>query len=173
MWNRPLEDFGRWQIHAGRELPKADDPRTDHRKGADTNLPPRAGIPKRQMPNCHKRRYFQTSVDCSIRKGAGCQRPHCAKGRDPKTPASWRHLLLRVVAATAGRAVVRRLGKFDLRPCPLRLRSSLTVLGCTGLMRSRLPISLDGPRIQFIDKVLNFPVVLRYVAPTVLLFGLT
>ena len=33
MWYRPLEDFGRWQIHAGRELPKGDDPRTDHRKG--------------------------------------------------------------------------------------------------------------------------------------------
>ena len=27
------------QIHAGRELPKGDDPRTDHRKGADSNLP--------------------------------------------------------------------------------------------------------------------------------------
>ena len=37
MWNRPLEDFGRWQIR--RELPKGDDPRTDHRKGADSNLP--------------------------------------------------------------------------------------------------------------------------------------
>ena len=39
MWYRPLEDFGRWQTHAGRELPKGDDPRTDHRKGADSNLP--------------------------------------------------------------------------------------------------------------------------------------
>ena len=37
----------------------------------------------------------------SVRKRAGPQRPHCAKGRDPRTPASWRHLLLRVVAATA------------------------------------------------------------------------
>ena len=59
----------------------------------------------------------------------------------------------------------RRLGKFDLRPCPLRLQSSLLVLGCTRLMRStgfrRFPISLDCPRIQFIDNVLNFPEVLR------------
>ena len=27
--------------------------------------------------------------------------------------------------------MVRQLGKFDLRPCPLRLRSSLLVLGCS------------------------------------------
>ena len=40
-------------------------------------------------------------MDCSIRKGAGVQRPRCAKGRDPRTPASWRHLLLRVVTATS------------------------------------------------------------------------
>ena len=33
-------------------------------------------------------------MDFSIRKGAGAQRPHCPKGRDPRTPASWRHLLL-------------------------------------------------------------------------------
>ena len=33
MWYHPLEDFGRWQIHAGRELPKGDDPSTDHKKG--------------------------------------------------------------------------------------------------------------------------------------------
>ena len=39
MWYRPLEDFGRWQTHAGRELPKGDDPRTDQREGADSNLP--------------------------------------------------------------------------------------------------------------------------------------
>ena len=59
----------------------------------------------------------------------------------------------------------------------IRVSATSILLGCTGLMRStgfrRLPISLDGPPIQFIDKVLNFPVVLRYVVPTVLLFGLT
>ena len=38
----------------------------------------------------------------SVRKGVGAQRPHCAKGRNPRTPTSWRHFLLRVVAATAG-----------------------------------------------------------------------
>ena len=51
--------------------------------------------------NCQQTCYSQTSVDCSILKGAGAQRPHCAKGRDPRTPASWRHLPLRVVAATS------------------------------------------------------------------------
>ena len=34
-----LEDVGRWQIHAGRELPKGDEPRTDHRKGVHSYLP--------------------------------------------------------------------------------------------------------------------------------------
>ena len=38
-WYRPLEDFGRWQNHAGRELPKGDDPRTDQRKGVHSYLP--------------------------------------------------------------------------------------------------------------------------------------
>ena len=59
-------------------------------------LGPRAGIPKRLRPK------LPTNVlNCSIRKEAGTQRPHCAKGRDPRIPASWRHLPLRVVAATS------------------------------------------------------------------------
>ena len=38
------------QSHAGRELQKGDDPRTDHRRGF-THIS-RAGIPKRPLPNC-------------------------------------------------------------------------------------------------------------------------
>ena len=50
--------------------------------------------------NCHQTEYSRTSVDCSVRKGAGAQRPHCAKGRDPRTLASRRHWLPQVVVAT-------------------------------------------------------------------------
>ena len=62
----------------------------------------RAGIPKRLRSNCHQRSTLKPAWTASVRKGAGAQRPHCAKGRVPRTPASWRHLLLWVVAATAG-----------------------------------------------------------------------
>ena len=83
----------------GRWLPAPCNTRAATRKPTMRGrLGPRAGIPKRLRLNCHKRKYSQTSVDCSMRKGAVAQRPHCAKGRDPRTKASWRHLLLRVVA---------------------------------------------------------------------------
>ena len=36
---RSSREFCRRQSHAGRELPKGDDPKTDHRKGLDSNLP--------------------------------------------------------------------------------------------------------------------------------------
>ena len=65
---------------------KGGDPITDQ----EERLGPRAGIPKRKRPNCQKR-YSQTSVVCinALRRG-------------PRTLASWRHWLMRVVAATAG-----------------------------------------------------------------------
>ena len=77
---RSLEDFGRLQIHAGRELQKGDDPRTDHRRGLTHNS--RAGIPKRLRPNCHQSSTLKPAWTATVRKGTGAQRPHCAKGRD-------------------------------------------------------------------------------------------
>ena len=50
MWNRPLEDFGRWQIHAGRDLPKGDDHEPIIERGL-TQIS-RAGNPKRPLPDC-------------------------------------------------------------------------------------------------------------------------
>ena len=97
-------------------------------------------------------------------KRSGAQRPHCAKGRDPRTPASWRHLLLRVVAATAG---AQWSDGREVRPTSLP-SSSTVVTVSAGLHWTdakhrfrRFPISLDGPRIQSIDKVLNFLVMFR------------
>ena len=74
--------------------------RPENRPGGDDSDPGLASRRERGL-NCQQTCYSRTSVDCSIRKGAGAQRPHTAKGRDPRTPASWRHLLLRVVAATS------------------------------------------------------------------------
>ena len=53
----------------------------------------------------------------SMREGAGAQRPHCAKGRDPRTPASWRHFAVASCRGNRRRALDRRMGKIDLRPC--------------------------------------------------------
>ena len=65
------------------------------------------------------------------------------------------------------RAVVRRLGKFDLRPCPLRLRSSLFCGGAcsswTSLTRLLRPARC---RVLF-DKVVVVPVVLCNGVPQV------
>ena len=151
--------------------------RPDNRPGGDDSDP---GLASRRelRPNCHKRRYSQTSVDCIIReKGRGPEDPTMYEGQGPENPSVVAPFAVASCRGNCRRAVLRRLMKFDLRPCLPLLLSSLSVLGCTGLMRSvrfrRLPISSDGPRIQFIDKVLNFPVVLWYVVPTVLLFGLT
>ena len=96
----------------------------------------RAGIPKRLRPNCHKRKYSQTSVDCvGTKRGGGPKTPLC-KGKGPENPGVVAPFAVAGCRGNRRRAVVRRLGKLDLRPCPLRLRSSLLVLGCAGLMRS-------------------------------------
>ena len=52
-----------------------------------------------------------------MREWAGAQRPHCVKGRDPRTRASWRHFAVASCRGNRRRAVDRRLGKIDLRPC--------------------------------------------------------
>ena len=86
----------------------------------------RAGNPKRT--NSHQTEYSRTSVDCSARTGTGAQRPHCPKGR-AENPGVVAPFAVTGCRGNRRPAVVRRLGKFDLRPCPLRLRSSLLVLG--------------------------------------------
>ena len=111
-------------------------------------LGPLAGIPKRMRPNCHKRRYSQTSVDCINTKRRGGPKTPLYEGKGPENPGVVAPFTVAGCRGNRRRAVNRRLGKIDLRPCPLRLRSSLLVLGCTGLMRStgfrRLPISFEG-----------------------------
>ena len=68
-------------------------------------LPP---IPKRKLPNCQEQNKVlqQRWLRCPT-----------AKGRDQRTPASRRHWLLRVVAATAG--MVRLDGPGDDTICAL------------------------------------------------------
>ena len=56
-----------------RTVHKGGDPKTDQEWG---RLGPRAGIPKRQRPNCQKR-YSRTSVDCINAKGRGPKTPWC------------------------------------------------------------------------------------------------
>ena len=85
-----------------RTVSKGGDPKTDH---VGTTRTPgwhpeekatllTASQPTKVLSNQRGLRQYE--------KVRGAQRPPCAKGRDPRTPASWRHLLLRVVAATAG-----------------------------------------------------------------------
>ena len=131
-----------------RTVHEGGDPKT-YQEGT-TRTPGR--IPKRTRPKLptNGSLSYQTSVDCSIRNGAGAQRPHCAKGKDPRTPASWRHLLLRVVAATA---CAQWTDGWGSSTCVL----ALFVYG----FHCWCWVALDNHRFQFIDKVLNFPIVLR------------
>ena len=61
---------------------------------------------------------------------------HTAKGRDPRTPASWRHWLMRVVAATAG--MIRLDGRIRL---PFRARRGQL---CQILRHRRFCLSAAG-----------------------------
>ena len=48
-------------------------------------LGPQAGIPQRQLPNCHKKRYSRTSMGIA-HKGGGPKTPVRVKGKGPKDP---------------------------------------------------------------------------------------
>ena len=76
----------RWQSYAGRELPQQERRAATQEpaKRGGGRLGPRAGIPKRERPNCHEERYSQTGVGSAPREGP--QRPQCVKGRAPKDP---------------------------------------------------------------------------------------
>ena len=88
----------RLQIHAGRELPKGDDPRTDHGWGF-TRIS-RAGNPKRKRPNCQRcrrpdavgwaplvgqARWLPPSGDCGSVATCPVQWRTVRKGGDPRT----------------------------------------------------------------------------------------
>ena len=118
-------------------------------------LGPRAGIPKGLRPNCNQARYSRTSVECINAKRGGGPKTPLYERKGPENPDVVAPFAVAGCRRNRRRAVDRRLGKIDLRPCLLRLRSSLFVLACTGL------IPLKVSRIQFIDRVLNFPVVVR------------
>ena len=85
----------------------------------------RAGIPNRLRLNCHQRSTLKPAWTASVRKGAGAQRPHCTKGRGPENPGVVAPFAFAGLCGNRSRTVLRRLMKFDLRPCPLRLRASL------------------------------------------------
>ena len=89
----------------------------------------RAGIPKRKLTQLPTRKGTLES--------AWAASTHC-EGKGPENPSVVAPLAAAGCRGNRRRVVDRRLGKIDLRPCPLRLRSSLLVLGCTGLMRSTL-----------------------------------
>ena len=109
--------------------------RPDNRPGGDDSDPGLASRRERG-PNCHQTEYSRTSVDCINTKRSGGPKTPLYEGQGPEN--------LGVVApfAVAGcrgnrrRAVLRRLMKFDLRPCPLRLRSSLFCGGACSSWRS-------------------------------------
>ena len=129
------------------------DPKTDQE--GTTSDPGLASRRERGL-NCQQTCYSRTSVDCSIRKGAGAQRPHCAKGRDPRTPASWRHLLLRVVAATA---CAQRSDVWEVRPMSLPSSSTVFTVGAglhwTASEMSYLQCYFSGERRDPTDAVLG------------------
>ena len=98
--------------------------------------------------------------------------PLC-EGKGPENPGVEAPFAVAGCRGNRSRAVVRRLDKFDLRPCPLRLRSSMLVLGCTGLMRSTgfkrrtysvtVQKTVEIPQIQLLDKLMTSVVVQRPV----------
>ena len=81
-------------------------------------LGPRAGIPKRQLPNCHSCQRGTLKTSWVAHKREGAERPQCAKGKGTEDPGvvaplhlaqslgharvkARGHWLLQVVAATA------------------------------------------------------------------------
>ena len=93
-------------------------------------LGPWAGMPKRtsDLGNCHAtdKGYSQTSVDCvRTKRGGGPKTPLC-EGKGPENPGVVAPFAVAGCRGNRRRAVDRRLGKIDLRPCPLRLRSSFS-----------------------------------------------
>ena len=87
----------------------------------------------------------------------GAAKPHCLKGRDPRTPASWRHLLLWELSREPHARGAQMVDK--VRPTP---SSSVTVLWrCLQFLDTfDTPVTPDRCRV-FFDKVVDdVPVVL-------------
>ena len=189
---RSLEDFGRLQIHAGRELQKGDDPRTDHRRGF-TRIS-RAGIPKRPLPNCQAGPTALSTPLFSTPRCRGVGTPSWAGPLTTSLRGLWvSGYLPRAMADRAqGRRPDNRPGGDDSDPGLASRRErglnchqteySRTSVDCVNAKRGGgpktplyegkgpenpgvvAPTSLPSSStvvIQPIDKVLNFPAVLR------------
>ena len=104
-WYRPLEVFGRWQIHAERELLKGDDPRTDHRKGVHSHLP--GWQPKETTAiagyDCFDNATVEKSPDAAGRAPCVCK---LAGYLPPGTVGQWRPATLQW--RTESRAATRK-----------------------------------------------------------------
>ena len=149
--------------------------RPENRPGGDDSDLVLASRRESDLGNCHAtdKGTLKPVWTASVRKGAGAQRPHCAKGRDPRTPASWRHFAVAGCRGNRRRAVDRRLGKIDLRPCPLRsavvnqfidnVLNFLAVLRRHGTHRPTFQKTDEFTQMQFLDKLMTSVVVQRLV----------
>ena len=95
----------------------------------------RAGNPKRTTPKLPPDGVLSNQRGLQRTKRGGDPKTPLWKGKGPENPGVVAPFAVTGCRGNRRSAVVRRLGKFDLRPCPLRLRSSLLVPGCTGLLR--------------------------------------
>ena len=101
--------------------------RTERRREGD-DWHPRLASRRESSLTAKNKRYSRISVGCI----------NALRRKGPENPGVVAPLADAGCRGNRRRVVGRRLGKIDLRPCLLRLRSSLVVLGCTGLMRSTL-----------------------------------
>ena len=116
---------------------KGGDPETDHVRLTQNS---RAGNPKRQRPNCHKKKEVLSKQRGwhQFTKGRGPKDPSVRQGGDPRTLASRRHWLLQVVAATAGGLWTAGEGR-PTSASSTSLPSSSTVVSCGAGLRDVHP----------------------------------
>ena len=112
--------------------------RPDNRPGGDDSD---AGLASRRERglNCHQTEYSRTSVDCINAKRDGSPKTPLYEGQGPENPGVVVPFAVASCRGNCRRAVDRRKGEDR----PASLPSSCTVV------------------IQFLDKMLNFPAVLR------------
>ena len=85
----------------------------------------RAGNPKRTLPNCHRKEVNSNQRGLQHTKKFGGPKTPLSELKGPENPGVVAPFAFAGCRGNRMRAVLRRLMKFDLRPCPLRLRSSL------------------------------------------------
>ena len=115
--------------------------RPDNRPRGDDSDPGLASRRESDLGNCHAtdKGTLKPAWTASVRKGAGAQRPHCAKGRGPENPG----VVAPFCCCGLSRQPPARSGQTVGEVRPSSLPSSSAVV------------------IQFIDNELNFPAVLR------------